>query len=326
MYKLTCSTGFFEALKLVLFKHLEPEIEKGNIKIRENFDKDHALVQTSLFIKDQYTINVYNITSRMIVHGKKYHKFHDVAKSLMDTIDAQFVTQLNDHLLECLKNIEANKDKLGDAEEQPSTQHKAILASNNGHQHNVIPKRSDQQHQYGNKAGKSTPSRRKAGCQKTSRAIKSSAPLPSGQDSETYSSNEEEDSCMCPICLKPVQEGEDGLQCSVCNDWTHLICDTSISQATYEDHKTHPDKVYKCPSCTLLSNYLPASPPETANADRKNTTINRHNPTITTPYMQLVLSPENPQILDTTKALTPALKPLHQAHWQPAYARMDSHP
>ena len=123
---MTMSAGFFESFKMT-WKHLDRDINLGQVSVRPNHDKDGALEGHTIFTNIGYTINIHNTTSRLTVNGMEYRNFKELVTTLVDSIDPQYVTQFNKLLLQHLQALkEGDSTERAAASKQPQPEKKAI--------------------------------------------------------------------------------------------------------------------------------------------------------------------------------------------------------
>ena len=230
--QLTCSAGFFEAIKQALLSHFQPMLDAKQATSRKAYDKTKtALTEICIKYKGHYTVSIYNTTSRINVNGRRYKDFLDVTKNLCQNIDIRSADALNKHISDVLQHQNGDTEGAQASSQAPIKQVKDANKSSP-------------------KTYKSLP-RRKAGRRKASRTTSSIIPIHT--NAQVSDSSEEEEEFDCPTCQQPVTVDCDALECAHCNEWTHMKCDKNITPHVYNKHKREPNLPYSCPRCTLLS-------------------------------------------------------------------------
>ena len=182
------STAAYEQFKEEIKMYYKPSIKKGTVLVREGRDTAANKVDLSLKVKGKnYTVNLYNTTSRAMVNGIGYKKFGkdmaSIAKNVLNAPLADLNNMLRTSLQEALvRHQDGGTRAAGQLKETQDSE--------------------------------SDPRRR------STRAHKKKAPYDPDdtQDENTHNSME------CMICELPV-EPANAEECTECGIWVHDTCD-----------------------------------------------------------------------------------------------------
>ena len=62
---------------------------------------------------------------------------------------------------------------------------------------------------------------------------------------------ENDDTGDCPVCIKMVEADTRALACDFCEQWVHMKCDANMTLELYREHTSDKDLPYVCPVCVL---------------------------------------------------------------------------